>query len=203
LRSEPVLEAMETLEWIPSAPLIETGSLWLRYVCIFLLVLMAAAIICIVVWIAKLNRRRAILVEPFTSAKQLMVDLKKARLAISLSHATTFVTILSMGIRRYIEREFPHQSRTQTTEEFLQSFQQISSVDWTTQSALCDVLRFSDQVKFAGRELREVERRTLHLKACSLALTLYHLRQHREKEQQMISTTSDRSKNSVTTNAYE
>ena len=182
LRAETASEATEALEWIPSALPVETGSFWTHSTCFVLLTLMIIAVGIIYGIMRYRRRHRAILEKPLTSAEQLMVDLKKARQAIALPQASAFAMLLTTGIRRYIEREFSQQNRTQTTEEFLQSFQQIECIDWGTQSSLCDVLRFGDQVKFAGRELQKNERRVLYSKACSLALTLRRLDRRQQKE---------------------
>ncbi|MDR2420082.1 MAG: hypothetical protein LBD40_02065 [Puniceicoccales bacterium] len=195
LRSEMAPEATETLEWIPSALPVETGSFWTPFTCFFLLTLTILTVGMIYGIIRYRRRHRAIPERSLTSAEQLMVDLKKARQAIVLPQADAFAMLLTTGIRRYIEREFPQQSRTQTTEEFLQSFQQIECIDWGTQSSLCDVLRFGDQVKFAGRELQKNERRMLYGKACSLALTLRRLYRRRQKEKTSTANSNPNPKN--------
>ncbi|MDR0728445.1 MAG: hypothetical protein LBF21_02455 [Puniceicoccales bacterium] len=179
LRAETALEA-EALEWVPSELPVETGSSWPHYLLLLLFALLATAL-GVTVWIFK-RRRPEAPEEILGSAEQLMKDLKKARQALSLPQSKAFATLLSTGVRRYIEREFPRQSRTQTTEEFLHSFQQVERINWETQSALCDVLRFSDQVKFADRELPVPERRALYLKACTLALTLRRLYRQEQRE---------------------
>jgi hypothetical protein len=176
----------DILEWIPSALPIETGSIWPRYLGIALLITIIVAILGVVYWFLKYRRYPAAPEIPLSSNELLLDDLKKARQALALPNAGAFAMLITKGIRCYIEREFPHHSRTQTTEEFLQSFQQIEYLDWTTQSSLCEILRLSDQVKFADRELQTQERRLLYRKTSSLALTLCRLCRHQAKEKSTL-----------------
>ncbi|MDR0444923.1 MAG: hypothetical protein LBG98_01380, partial [Puniceicoccales bacterium] len=181
---------------------VETGNLWPWYLGSSLLAIIMAVIVYAIFRVIK-NRKQPLPVSPLTATEQLLSDLKKAKQAIPLTHAGTFVLLLSTGIRRYIEREFSHQAKTQTTEEFLQSFQRIECIHWDTQSLLCDVLRFSDQVKFAGRELQEAERCTLYRKAGLLALTLCRLRRRQKREAQMASTAGPNSENLSTSITHD
>jgi hypothetical protein len=200
LCAETVSEEVEALEWVPSELPVETGSLGLRYFLILLFALLLTAL-GVTAWMLK-RRRHDIPEEVLSSAEQLMVDLKKARQTLSLAQSKAFATLLSTGVRRYIEREFPRQSRTQTTEEFLHSFQQIERVNWETQSALCDVLRFSDQVKFAGQELSVLERRALYLKTCTLGLTLRRLYRQEQREKLRAAPASPGAGNSAISAAH-
>jgi hypothetical protein len=202
LYPEPSSGAIKALEWNPPASPVETGNPWPWYLGASLLVMIMAGVIYVTYWIIK-RRKQRLPTLTLTSPEQLLSDLKKAKKAIFLNHAGTFAILLSTGIRRYMEREFPNQNKTQTTEEFLQSFQRAERVDWATQSLLCDVLRISDQVKFAGRELKETERRTLYIKACSLALTLCRLRRNQKKEERMASATNLNSKNLSTSATHD
>ena len=128
------------------------------------------AIIAVVVLLAMglglyLWRKRqhsAPVLSPYEQAQQ---DLREARNYLSMNNISNFCTVLSQGLRRYVESQTNIQAMELTTEEFRFVLQGRPLFSQEDTQALIEVLDACDRIRFAKLEPAMCELEAMHEKA--------------------------------------
>lgn len=129
---------------------------------IWLIALVAVALVVIVFFILRPRRKREVPVEP--PGDRAVRELQEARALIDREPGVLYLRAVSNAVRRYIEGRFEIQAPTKTTREFLESAALAPSLSGYRED-LGNFLVVCDEGKFAERFVPIAEREAMHAAA--------------------------------------
>lgn len=127
------------------------GPSWYRLAILGPLVAYTIVLMAVVIVVMRLAQRRK---QPASALQRALYEWRRlmAMHLVEQGKSERFITLLTMIMREYLERDFDWPARRQTTDEFLQSLSSNAgrSLDDAEKRFLADFLRLAEEVKFGG-----------------------------------------------------